>query len=430
MRIICIILSLAILVFANTKAEISKTKGNISEADKTKQNIQKKLDDLGNDLLKASKDKNSLDKQIVELEKNVKSLSIKYDSSIKKSENLKDEIDALMVAKKEIDEQIVSVFVGDFAFEILNDDMGETSINSIISSEIFKSLSKVSNDEIASLSMQQNEISKAINLASKEQNSIQKEISEYRSQTKKLNDSKAKQENLLKDLNKNKDEYINQLEIITAQQEALRNTLAKLKIIDEEETKAKEQVAKKEAAKKEQTKKEDAQKKQKSTTQTAEVSPNLQDVRVEKINQKVKIHGSSYQQSSVKKYKGKKTISPLKSATLKTKFGKYKDPVYNMEIFNEHIVLSSKEPNAVVYSVLPGKIVYAQDTPVLDKVVIIEHSNSMHTIYGHLSSIPDGIKVGKTVKKGYTIGRVTRDLTFEVTWKKDHINPLDLITLR
>ncbi len=76
---------------------------------------------------------------------------------------------------------------------------------------------------------------------------------------------------------------------------------------------------------------------------------------------------------------------------------------------------------------LDGKVVYAKDTAILDRVVIVENSYGIHTIYAHLSKIAPTIKVGKKIKKGYVLGRVESDLSFEVTQKSYHINPLELI---
>lgn len=44
---------------------------------------------------------------------------------------------------------------------------------------------------------------------------------------------------------------------------------------------------------------------------------------------------------------------------------------------------------------LDGKIVFAKDTSMLARVVIVEHDNGIHTIYAHLDKIAPNIKVGK-----------------------------------
>lgn len=94
--------------------------------------------------------------------------------------------------------------------------------------------------------------------------------------------------------------------------------------------------------------------------------------------------GSSYQNSNVKKYIGEKTIAPLDSFTVKRKFGDYVDPIYKIKIFNESVVLASSTPDATVKSVLSGKVIFAKDTASLEKVVIVENSDEIHTIYAHL----------------------------------------------
>ena len=138
--------------------------------------------------------------------------------------------------------------------------------------------------------------------------------------------------------------------------------------------------------------------------------------------------GGGYQTSSVKKYSGEKTIAPLDSYTVKQKFGNYVDPIYNIKIFNESVTLRSTTPDAKVKSVLNGKVVFAKATPMLENVVIIENENGIHTIYAHLSQIAPTVKVGSVVQKGYVIGRVRNDLTFEVTQRNYHIDPLEMIS--
>ncbi len=113
--------------------------------------------------------------------------------------------------------------------------------------------------------------------------------------------------------------------------------------------------------------------------------------------------------------------------TVKRRFGDYIDPIYKIKIFNESVVLASTKADATVKSVLNGKVIFAKDTASLEKVVIIENSDEIHTIYAHLSKIAPTIQVGQKIKKGYVIGRVENDLTFEVTQKNYHIDPLELI---
>ena len=225
-----------------------------------------------------------------------------------------------------------------------------------------------------------------------------------------------KQMKTLANLKRDKEIYQKQLSRLQAQQDEIRKTLEELKIVAKRESEeAKKALAAQKAAEAK------AQKNNKNKKGEAAASASDGDV---------KQFGSSYQTSLVKKYSGEKTIAPLDGFTVKQKFGNYVDPIYNIKIFNESVVLSANSADAKVKSVFNGKVVFAKETAMLDKVVIIENPNGIHTIYAHLSQIAPTVKVGAKVQKGYVIGRVQRDLTFEVTQKNYHIDPLELISLK
>jgi murein DD-endopeptidase MepM/ murein hydrolase activator NlpD len=98
-----------------------------------------------------------------------------------------------------------------------------------------------------------------------------------------------------------------------------------------------------------------------------------------------------------------------------------------MKIFNDAVILKAKTKNARVKNVLDGKVIYADKTAMLENIVIIKNRDNIHTIFAHLSQIAPTIKVGKKIPKGYILGRVSRELTFEVTQNEKHINPMRLI---
>ena len=111
------------------------------------------------------------------------------------------------------------------------------------------------------------------------------------------------------------------------------------------------------------------------------------------------------------------------------KFGPYVDPVYGIKIFNESVTLQPLKKRAKVKNVLNGRVVFVKETPILGKVVIIEHKNNLHTIYAKMDKIAPMLKEGNKIKEGYIIGRVEKELMFEVTQKNRHIDPLELIRL-
>jgi murein DD-endopeptidase MepM/ murein hydrolase activator NlpD len=109
-------------------------------------------------------------------------------------------------------------------------------------------------------------------------------------------------------------------------------------------------------------------------------------------------------------------------------FGKYYDPVYKIELFNEALSMKPKQQNSKVYNIFKGKIVYAKkNSGSLENVVIVQHKNGLHTIYSHLDKIAPTLKTGKWIKKGFVVGRVSDTLMFQSTKNSKYINPLRLI---
>ena len=111
------------------------------------------------------------------------------------------------------------------------------------------------------------------------------------------------------------------------------------------------------------------------------------------------------------------------------KFGTYVDPVYKIKIYNESITLQAPQEDAKVQNVLNGQIVYAGESSMLGKVVVVEHSGRMHTVYAGLSKIAPNIVKGRKIKQGYVVGKVNSKLVFQATKDSKHIDPLRLISI-
>lgn len=412
-------IALFLLVFSyifaeqSTKDKIELTSKNIAVKKSEEKNLSKKIDELGSLIVKESAELKKTNAQIDEITGLVVNLSQKYKDEATKLDELNKQTDDLVKIKLELEKKITDLIVEDFSFNLIQDGDVKT-YESLISNEVFASLSDVFRKDIANLVITHDEASKTIDKKNKEISNLEKNLKEYNAKKEELSNAQKKQKKLVENLNKNKEDYIQKLINTQKQSEALASTLEELKIIDDKEEKAK---AKKIAQK---------------NAQKQEAQPEIlqRDKRVEDIDKKVKLYGSSYKESRVKKYVGSKTISPLKNAFVKRKFGNFIDPVYDIKIFNESVILSSNTQNAQVYNVLDGKVIFAKSTPVLDNVIIVENKNGIHTIYANLSQIAPTIKNGSVIKKGYSIGRVKSDLTFEVTQKNFHIDPLELISLK
>ncbi|EFC8624180.1 peptidoglycan DD-metalloendopeptidase family protein [Campylobacter upsaliensis] len=383
----------SLLLFANGIAE--KTK-NLKENERIQQQLSKKLEDLAQDILSGEKNLKNLSEQINTLSSQTSKLEANIKVQNKELSTLNNQNKELLRIKSLMESKLISLMAKDFAYDLPIPEGYIEGEESFMAFELLGSLDKVLSEEIAKLSKDYEGVNLLIENKQKQIEQIRLNLKNYNEQLKELQSLKNRQ---IKEINQQKTDrqiYAKKLDNLKAQQEELRATLDELKIIDK-----KEQV-----------------KKQKE--ETSKLANN---------NQKIRQIGSSYQGSSVKRYTGKKTIAPLDSFTIKQKFGNYVDPIYNIKIFNENVVLRSKKADATVKSVLDGRVVFAKNTTMLQRVVIIEHNDGIHTIYAHLDKIAPNIKVGKRVKKGAVVGRIKDDLTFEVTQKNFHINPLELISL-
>ena len=385
------------LFASNVSEKIKDQKNSINSAKKLENQINKKLEELAKDIIAGNKDVQNTAKQISELSKQVEALEDSAHSANVELDKLTSQNGELIKSQKDMELRMIKIISEDFAYDLIAPNDYSESQDSIIATEILLNLNSVMNSEFKKLAQDYEKTTNLIKSQSKKIESIKFDLREFRQKQASLKALQAKQKKNLEILNQDKAIYSKKLNDIKKQQNEMRKTLESLQIL---------------AAKPKEEPKEQTQ--TKNTVKSDDV----------------RMIGSSYQAGNVKRYKGAKTIASLDKFSVKQKFGDYVDPVYNIKIFNESVVLRSDTTDARVKNVLAGTIVFAKQTPILDKVVIVENSNGIHTIYAHLDKIAPTIKVGQKIKKGYVIGRVKQDLTFEVTQKNYHINPLELIAMK
>ncbi|EAJ1253879.1 peptidase M23 [Campylobacter lari] len=377
------------VLFAN---EIAQKQKDIKENERIVKQLSKKLEDLASEILDNEKNLKKIASEISTLTSKTSKLESSVKTQIKALEQLNAQNKDLLQNKNKIEGKIIDLIAKDFAYDLAIPKNYIESEDSIIALELVGVLDKIFKEEFYQISKDYEDISKKIEEKQTQITIINSNLKSYKDQIDELKNLRKKQEQEIAKQKTDKEIYTRKLSNLQVQQQELRKTLNKLKIIKEKEE---EKLAQK---------KED-----------------------KKPNSNIKQVGSSYQTSSVKHYSGPKTIAPLESYTVKQKFGNYIDPIYNIKIYNENVVLKSDSTNAAVRNVLDGKVVFAKATPTLKQVVIVENKDGIHTIYAHLDKIAPGVKVGRNIKKGYIIGRVESDLTFEVTQKNFHINPLEMI---
>lgn len=413
-RTFLLILAVCATLFAagTTANKTQSTKQNLKTKVEQEKRLNKKLDELAKSILSGEENVKTTAEQISALSVQVKELESSAKAADASLNTLIAQNKDLVAEQKRIEASLLAIISKRFAYDLIVPKNYIESEESIISAEILNSLTKDSQNQVNKIAKDYSKTINSIKSQTDKISAIKLDLAEFRSKQNKLIALQTKQKKDLAQLKSDKDSYEKELSAIQADQEELRKTLEKLAIIakNEEEEKARaQQKAKLEEAKK-------AKNNEKLASQSQKTAKN--DVRQV---------GSSYQMSQVKRYTGAKTIAPLEKFTLKQAFGDYTDPIYKIKIFNESVVLRSALSDAVVKNVLDGKVVFAKETSLLQKVVIVENKDGIHTIYAHLSKIAPTIKVGARLKKGYVIGRVEQDLTFEVTQKNYHINPMELI---
>lgn len=109
-------------------------------------------------------------------------------------------------------------------------------------------------------------------------------------------------------------------------------------------------------------------------------------------------------------------------------FGKYKDPQFNIPVFKNGIEIKANEGDTV-RSVHTGRVVYADWFKGYGLLLILNHGDGYHSLYGNLAEI--FYKTGDIIKRGASVGTVAEKgmlnvptLYFEIRHKGKPIDPL------
>jgi septal ring factor EnvC (AmiA/AmiB activator) len=115
-------------------------------------------------------------------------------------------------------------------------------------------------------------------------------------------------------------------------------------------------------------------------------------------------------------------------------YGSQRDPRFNTPIFRSGAYFQSTKDTSAK-AVYHGKVVFAEWFKGYGKLVIINHGEGYHTLYGSLSEI--FTNVGDIIKERQVIGRVGNSgvlnapgLYFELRYKGKPLNPLQWLKRR
>ena len=399
MRFLILTVILSAWTFASVDTKIANTQSRIQTKKVQEREVSRRIGELADDIRKQTQKLEKLKKEIAQSEAKISRLRAALHDKSDKLQKLETLYKKLRAKEEEVNRKLASLLSREIALSMLEEGGDVQNVQNAFEQNSERLIFKEILQRYRTLLKARFEKTrKRFAKLRKNRQIIQNELEKTKRRLKHLTEEKQKLSRLknlqsatIRNLRAKEHKYIKKLARIRKERENLAKTLQQLHITKKrlEETRIK---ATKEA----------------------------KNVKVRKI-------GSSYQKGQIARYRGKKTIAPLKSYTVARKFGTFIDPLYHIKIFNEAVILKPKSPNAVVRNILPGRVVYADKVPMLDNVVIIEHPNKLHTIYAHLSKIAPTIKVGRKVQKGYAIGRVAEKLKFEVTQEEKHIDPLELI---
>jgi len=416
MKQIIVSLFLCTFVFASVESEISKYSQDLLKINANYSQMDRNLADTARKIVNAKKERILIDKEIATIEEELAQKRELHQQTRQLFVRSKEELEVLKQDKAALQAQMRDLIAKEFGLSMALENQDLSTKNSFIDKYVYEITSEYTNKKIKQLNESVIEIALKQEKLQKQNKEYEVIIADMQQKQNKLARSKKSLDALIAKLNDNQKAYKQRLARIEKEKSELAQTLNRLKIVAQEQ---KQQALE---AKKEQERQRQLQ----SAAQT-ETTPAL---KRNDVDYEVRQIGSSYHHDNLYRYRGPKTISPIENAQLVRDFGTYVDPIYNIKIFNESIVLKAPTSPSNVRTVLNGEVLYAQETNMLGKVVIVKHSGDMHTIYAGLSKIAPGIKEGKKIAKGHVIGRVTDELTFEATKNSRHLNPSRLISLR
>ena len=427
---------------SNLQEKISTNKNKLKKEQKNKQATSKEILKLAIEIKNEEKKFNDIEKNLNLVSNNIFLNKLKLNKSKSKLKQLDKKSINLKKSTKQIEEKIVNSIVEKYSVSLSKKLVNKESIDDIINKEKYSLILDITKDRILKSNLQYFKVQNDKRKNTKKSKELETFIRVQEKQKNKFKLLKQKQELSLKQLKKKHKIYQKTLKHIIQKQYKLTNLLGDLNILQDKKIKKnkirklKEKLLAQEIKKKrkrlenklkKKTKDIVISKKTKNSSNSKDIKMISKEILQEDIDLTVRNIGSSIKGIKVSKYRGIKTIAPLKSYKVVKKFGKYFDPVYKIELFNESVSLKSKVKNAKVYSVLRGKVVYAKtDAGTLGNVVVVKHSNNLHTVYSQLSNIPRTLKVGKWIPKGYVVGRVKDILIFQATKSNRYINPIKL----
>lgn len=438
---------------ASTATKIETSQKDLSATASAKKETARQLSRIAKDIQAAEKDILSLETKIEKLEEDKEKQEEQFARLKSELTQAEEELKVTSQTLEAKHQAFISLLSEQFSIVFAMQQAHEPTRESILSQEVYIAYKKHNAKLLTTLRSEMETLKKQKNDKVYLRNKTKNKIAEIVKKREEYAQKKLAKEKLRKKLAKDEEKYNAKLEKLVDKQKSLRSTLAKLNILREQEVKEAQRraeaekeamrlekkrqreireakaLARAKARKAQEDLKKAKTKADRAKARLAAKEAEKEKAKVYKESEKVRQVNSSYTPPKTYRYRGGKTISPLPGAKLVKKFGTYVDPVYKIKIFNESITLQSPTANSKVQNILNGKVVFAGQSSMLGKVVVVAHSKKIHTVYAGLSKIAPTIHVGAKIQKGYVVGKVNEKLIFQATKNSKHINPLRLIKI-
>lgn len=416
MRLLALLLIVVATLFSESQSvkaidkEIKQKDEALNQTQKEQKKISRSMEEAAKDIIEEQGNLKKLDTQIEQLEQEVDKLNVEYTHKNQEISAIEAQKVQLEKEAQEIEKKLVAIISKDLSSSMVISQTDPVNEDDIIKANVSEALSRVVSMHVKKLKAEYLARQKLIKELELKAKTIKGAINTTEKKQTELEKTKDQKIKLIAKVQDQVKGYKARLEKLAKEQQQVRATLEQLNILKRKRLAEAKPLP---------------PKPQISSTQPAKMAD--LDITDSDLNADVKQMGSSYQSTKSAHYSGKKVPPPIDDYTIVKKFGPYTDPIYKIKVHNDSIQMRSNEPDVMVKNILPGKIVYAKNVAALGNVVIVSHDNDLHTIYAHLSKIAPTVKVGNRIEQGGIVGRIDRDLTFEVTKDDSPINPLEVI---
>lgn len=390
--------------------DIRKTQSNIDAKSREYSKLTSSIGESAREILAEQEKIKSLDGQIVSLEQDVVRLGEEHKQKNAEVAVIEAQKKKLENERDDLEQKLVKILARDMAASKVLSEVDPSEEDDIVKAHLSKSISKTLATYVEKLRSEYVERQKMIAVLEQKIRQIKSSMAELENKKIRLAKTKEERINTIARTQKQIENYKARLGRIAKEQQQARDTLERLNIL------------------KRQKLAEAAKPKPKPQQKTAQKQLNEINIDDKELSDDIKMMGSSYQSTKGGRYTGKKVPGPLDSFRVVKQFGPYTDPIYKIKIHNDSVTLRSNNPDALVKNIMDGKVVFAKEVAALGNVVIVQHDGNLHSIYAHLNKIAPTVSAGKRIEQGAVVGRVERELTFEVTKEDAPINPLDVIT--